>query len=437
MKCGLATRGAVAVVAALALAACGASGDDGSDGAGHRRGTDSGSSGTPTAKIRGVKAPERFSTDQAIALPESAGAGNVAIAGVQRPLPIALHKGVAYIARPDGMEIASGYVRSDPVRITPKHEPLTTIDDLGPMVGGNPARRPVITQYGGRTLALSSLITRVPGSGTTKGHDEVELMAVDANKATKAWSVEIPLAERYFSVDEGQSEVVGRSGDIVAVLAHGQLFGVDLGSRRKVWVAQGTYAEGAALADSSLVAVRLKEDGFDPPLVGIDPATGKQKWIHEGITVDNLAAAGPDTIITGGYVHDAEDDGALLLDAATGKELRRFPDGTPALGTCAYDNRSTTVCTAMEGVAAYDAATGERRWALPDDTGTRAAPNETLVREGLVYGTTENGPVVLDATTGEDKEDRPGIAPYISDGYVGIALAKKGDSTVTAYRVQG
>ncbi|WP_086172713.1 outer membrane protein assembly factor BamB family protein [Streptomyces pharetrae] len=436
MKRAVVTRSAVAMMAVLALAGCGASGGAGSKDTGSEGETGAGPSATPSEEMRAVKAPKRFSTDEAIVLPESAGAGNVAIAGVQHPLPIALHKGVAYIARPDGLEIAGGYFRSDPILITPEREPLSRLDDLGPVVGGNTARRPVVTEYGGKTLALAALVGRVQGSGTTKGHDAVELMAVDTSQGTKAWSVEIPLAEGHYSVEEGQSEVVGHSGRVVVVMGHGQLFGVDLDSRRKVWAAPGDFQEGAVLVGGTVVGLRTEKGGSDREVVGIDPATGEQRWLLPGVAAERLSAAGPKTVVVKGYVADTPDDGALLVDAVSGDQVRQFPEDTAADGTCTYDGLSTTVCTDADRVAAYDAATGEQRWALPDEAGTRAAPEVTLVREGLVYGTTaENGPVVVDATTGEDAETQPGIAPYVSDGYVGIAPAEE-DNAVTAYRVR-
>ncbi|MBW5423485.1 PQQ-binding-like beta-propeller repeat protein [Streptomyces sp. BG9H] len=432
-------RGLAAVAALILTAGCGGAEEDGKSAA---HGGDAGKSAVPKGPaMREVKAPVRFSTGQAVALPDSAGAGNVAIAGLQHPLPVALHKGMVVITRPDGMEIANGYRDAEPSLITPKHEPLTTIDDLGAVVGSNPARRPIITEHEGKILALSSLVADVPGSGTTKGHHEVELIAAeldaDAGKAAKAWSARIPLAEFEYSldVDEEDTEVVGVTGGIAAVYAQGKLFGVDLGSHRKVWTAPGTYADGAVLAGGKLVALRDHE-GDDRRPVGLDPADGRQKWVMDELAADDLTAAGPGTVIVGGYL-TGDDEGekeTALIDAATRKKIRTF-DETAQTGDCAYDGRSTTVCTGGDSVTAYDPGTGKVRWALPDKSENRVAPKVTLVRAGLVYGTTENGPVVLDATTGADKEDNPGIAPYFSDGYVGIALAES-DNTVTAYRVE-
>ncbi|KIZ15930.1 hypothetical protein [Streptomyces natalensis] len=45
------------------------------------------------------------------------------------------------------------------------------------------------------------------------------------------------------------------------------------------------------------------------------------------------------------------------------------------------------------------------------------APKVTGAWHGMVYGETEqNGPAVLDALTGKDKEASSGAAPYWTDG---------------------
>ncbi|WPO76725.1 PQQ-binding-like beta-propeller repeat protein [Streptomyces sp. KN37] len=388
--------------------------------------------------MREVKAPVHFSTQKAVALPEAAGAGNISIGGQQLPLPLALHKGVAYIARPDGMEIASGVRKTDPVLLTPAHEPLSTLDDLEATgtVGSNPARRPVIAESKGKTLALSSVVTKVPGSGTTKGHHEVELLVADTDTAARAWSARIPLGEMQnaLDVEEEDTEVVGLYGDTVALYAQGRLFGVHVDSHQKVWTAPGTYAPGAVLAGGKLVALRDHTDGTRRP-VGLNPADGSQKWALDDVSAETLNAASPSTVIVGGYLSSEDSrDGSVLLDAASSKRIETY-DGIMAADSCDYDGRSTTICTGADSVVAYNAQTGKERWTLPDKSGNRVAPEVTLVRAGLVYGTTENGPVVLDSTTGADQEDEPGIAPYFSDGYVGIAVTDS-DHTVTAYRTE-
>lgn len=429
------SMGCLAAAALMLVAGCG--GSDGDDKATAQGDAGPGtSSNAPGPGIRAVKAPVRFSTEKPVALPESAGAGNISIGGLQHPLPLALHHGTVYIARPDGMEIASTMRKTAPVLVAPRHEPLVGMDDLGMTVGSNPAQRPVIAKHGDKTLALSSLITQVPGSGTTKGHHEVELLAADTDKAARAWSARIPLGEMEYTVDvaEEDTEVVGLHQDTVIVFAQGRLFGVDVNSHQKVWTAPGTHAAGAVLAAGKVVALRDEENGARHP-VGLDPTDGHQAWALKDLAADALVAASPDTVLVGGDLTAQDYDnkaGAVLLEGATSKRIKTYGREL-SVNRCHYDDHATTICTGMDSIVAYNAQTGSTRWKLP--SGNRIAPNVTLVRAGLVYGTTENGPVVLDATTGADKEDQPGIAPYFSDGYVGIALTKS-DQTVAAYRIE-
>ncbi|MEU1132973.1 PQQ-binding-like beta-propeller repeat protein [Streptomyces sp. NPDC005900] len=428
------TGGLAAAAVLMLLPGC-----DGSDGDDKRAAHDEDPNKPASAQgpaIREVKAPVHFSVGKAVALPESAGAGNISIKGLQYPLPLALHRGTAYIARPDGMEIASGYRKAAPVLLTPKHEPLTSMDDLGATVGSNPARRPVIAKSKGKTLALSSVVTAVSGSGTTKGHHEVELLVADTDTATKAWSARVPLGEMEYTLDveEEDTEVVGLYRDTVALYAQGRLFGVNVETHQKVWTAPGTYAAGAVLAAGKLVALRDGADG-DRRAVGLDPSDGSQKWAIDDVSAETLNAASPDTVVLGGHLNsDDSKDGSVLLEAASSKRIKTY-EGIMRADSCDYDGRSTTICAGADSVVAYNAQTGQERWTLPDKSGNRVAPEVTLVRAGLVYGTTENGPVVLDSTTGADKEAQPGIAPYFTDGYVGIALTDS-EHTVTAYRTE-
>ncbi|MEU7508982.1 hypothetical protein [Streptomyces lavendulae] len=46
----------------------------------------------------------------------------------------------------------------------------------------------------------------------------------------------------------------------------------------------------------------------------------------------------------------------------------------------------------------------------------------TAVWHGRIYGSTDSGPLALDARTGDDLPAAPGIAPYAVNEYVGLAL---------------
>ncbi|MFF7614589.1 hypothetical protein [Streptomyces lavendulae] len=46
----------------------------------------------------------------------------------------------------------------------------------------------------------------------------------------------------------------------------------------------------------------------------------------------------------------------------------------------------------------------------------------TAVWHGRIYGSTDSGPLALDARTDDDLPAAPGIAPYAVNEYVGLAL---------------
>ncbi|MFI2077543.1 outer membrane protein assembly factor BamB family protein [Streptomyces triculaminicus] len=390
---------------------------------------------------KGFTAPTKFSPDPVIALPDSATQGKVYIGGDLPPPPIALHQGTVFISRPDGLDVVSSYGKSFPATITPEHSPVLRLESTGGgFVGNNPAHAPLITSFGGKTWVLSAVVAEVTGSGTTKSHDVVELMAVDtANTRTKAWFTEtkVTVEDRY-SRDRGEAHVVGRGGNTVVILSRGQLFGVDLTSRRHLWTAQGTYDEGAVVIGDRVIALRDRPEGGDQ-VVGISTADGKDLWTSPRAARDELSVAGPDTVMTYEKAEQQGGDRHHLLNAATGEIQAILPKDAPSSG-CTYDGAAVTVCTDGRGsdrkIAAYNPKNGQEVWRLPDAAGTRVAPSINLVRAGLIYGMANGNPVVLDAASGKDKENQPGVAPHLTDGYVGITETKDGRG-LSAYRAVG
>lgn len=431
------TACAMATAVLVALTACGA----GNDGAARPKAdgklpTDQ----TAVPAPKKVAAPVKFTKGDAITLPESASRGeHDKAAPMLRPLPVALHKGVAYIARPDGLDVVSGYQRGTPVTIKPQYTPGTKLKYVTRW-GENPAQAPLITSYEGRTLVLSTLVTEKAGTGTTASRAMLELMATDADTAKKAWFAEIDLGASDHTLDRRlSSAVLGRSGDTVVVSAFDKIFGIDLKTQKHAWTAKGTYEQrrGAAVVGDMVVAVRSGEF-FRGTVVGLRPADGSEAWVSPR-TGDAVSTAGTDAVMA---MEDGEEYTTVphLLDAATGKIRRVLPEEAPG-SDCRYDGTSVAVCARGEfgegELAAYDFKTGKELWRLPDEAGTRVVPNVTLVQEGLVYAFTDNGPTVLDAATGEDKEAQPGIAPYATDGHVGLGLDFDTDEdqyVVTAYR---
>lgn len=112
---------------------------------------------------------------------------------------------------------------------------------------------------------------------------------------------------------------------------------------------------------------------------------------------------------------------------------------------CFYDQASLTLCAYAaqyqpgdQQVFAFDPANPhDPLWQPPDPGHTRVAPTVTAVWNGAVYGITENGPVVLDARTGADRNAHPGAAPALVDPYFAIDTIVDGfgiNSTVALSR---
>jgi hypothetical protein len=73
-------------------------------------------------------------------------------------------------------------------------------------------------------------------------------------------------------------------------------------------------------------------------------------------------------------------------------------------------------------------------------TGTpacHAQPLGTIGRHHPACTAHQQRPVVLDARTGADRSDEPGIAPFVVDAYWGIALDKGGGQVLRAYPAVG
>jgi PQQ-like domain len=122
-----------------------------------------------------------------------------------------------------------------------------------------------------------------------------------------------------------------------------------------------------------------------------------------------------------------------LLDNATGAVKYRL-DAETISATCFFDGDVTILCHRYASgahmgdgwlLAAFD-RDGTLLWSLPDTT-NRLMPAITVAWLGVAYGCTKNGPIVLDARTGADRETRPGMPAAYTNAYVGLGWPKCDD----------
>lgn len=418
IPCMLATAMALSLVAA-----CGSAGSrPGSDTRGSAR-----QSALSAPARQAYDPPAAFDGTRGIALP-SAALGKVTITGnVRRPIPVALDSTTAYVAATDSLQavdLTTGKVTGTLGPRNPAARPSSTLYD------GNPADAPLIATVDGKTDAVAAFLEKVPGQGTTAGHLSVELAAMDTGTRQAAWSLLLDVPDGAldpYSTSPSATLLGVHGGTAVVEItdgSHGTAVAVDLRTQKPLWQKEAFLP--MALTGSQVVGVALKDaSGIEQNVSALDIADGHQVWSLPkdtyGTTID---AAGPTMIMVSARDYESGASSAQLLDAATGHSALDLGGGL-AGSRCWYDDRSVIVCATGSATVAVNATDGHPLWSLPDDTHHRVAPKVSAAWHGQVYGTTENGPVILDARTGADRPGSPTIAPLLVDGYVGLALGDK------------
>ncbi|WP_344446192.1 PQQ-binding-like beta-propeller repeat protein [Kitasatospora nipponensis] len=423
----------LATTAALALlTACGSSGGAGAGGDARPPGPSvpQVTAGSATPARQSYDPPTAFDQAMGVPMPPAASLGRVTLGGsVVKPLPVALDGLTAYVAATDGLQavdVTSGKVVGGLAPANPALRPSSTLSN------DNPATAPVIATVGGRSEVLVAFLEKVPGQGTTAGHDAIELAAMDAGTHQSAWTLSLDVPDGVLDPYDTRSTgtLLGVRGSTavlqVADSSHGAALAVDLTARKLLW--QQTSFTPKALTDSGVVGIVPKDPaGVQQNVSALALADGHPLWNSPKDSYQTaIAPAGPTTVAVWDRDYGSGKSEARLLDAATGHPTVDL--GTDLTGTdCRYDDRSVTVCSTGGTVVAVDATTGQQLWKLPDDAAHRVAPKVSAVWHGLVYGTTENGPVILDARSGADHPGTPAAAPVLVNGYSGLALSDKQD----------
>ncbi|MCD2190162.1 PQQ-like beta-propeller repeat protein [Actinomycetospora soli] len=354
--------------------------------------------------------------------------------GVRPELPVALDGTTIWLADSGGLARADSTGAAVAVPLPPDR-----------WVAGAP--RPVPAAG----LVVAAAASTVPGSGTTPPGLALELLAVPRSQAgepdpTLAFSVGAPLpwseAPRSVRTAVAGVAVVG-VGRRVAVLTAAtstrrSTVAVDLDARRVLWVADGVLAgavvdgrapDGAPPPGTPPVDVPVAVGAAVPPgggagyspssVVGLDVDSGARRWsADDGSTALSVHRAGPGTVTVAGRRPTSARAFLTVYDAGGGARNGVDLGTATAPPECTWDEAATTVCSGSNRTFALDAPTGAVLWSLP--AGGRVAPAVTTAWHGAVYGTTVNGPVVVDARTGRDRNPAPGAAPVVVDAYLGV-----------------
>jgi outer membrane protein assembly factor BamB len=418
---------AAAVTVIAAAGACGSSGTAaGSSGAGGP-----GSSGasqpanggggkavaaSPTA-LKKYDPPTKFGSAGA-ALPPEANIGTTTFGGyIAAGLPVTLSGSVAYVAASDSVQAVDLTSGAQLWRVVPTDKPVSADGQRhvpGPFV--------VAGTNGGSTVYCAFAVT-VAGKGTTPSQLAMELQAIDPATGKALWSATVPQQDQSKQYATEAASVVGVDADAVVVAETDEFgsatYAISPTTHQQLWAKDKFVPD--VLLDGTVVGVS-RPDSVTGLVTAFDAATGTQRWAWSDrkYTAAHFTQAGPDMVAFSGKDYDSLKPVSEFSDPKTGKTLAT----ANLVGDCVYDQQATAICAANDGAVgqqlqAFDATNGHPLWQLPDSGSNRIAPRVTAVWHGAVYGTTSNGAVILDAHTGADKQDSPGLAPSVVDEYFG------------------
>ncbi|WP_370063176.1 hypothetical protein [Streptacidiphilus sp. MAP5-3] len=349
----------------------------------------------------------------------------------------------AYIAAADSMQVVDTRSGRGLLTVAPSYA-STVSNDTG--VNESPIQAPGLTVVDGKTLAITPFAVSVPGHGTSSGYDAVQIVAVDTTLNQQAWTATFPDIPGSAWGESGMGLAVtllGVDGTIAVISVttedHSSVYAFDLSARKLVWqqdnfmamtlAAGNVIGSGGASASSSYTRQQV---------TALNISTGHQSWSALDVYGLQASTASPTLVAIAANDYNSGDSFFKLLNATTGATVQTWSsDGTDTT-TCTFDDIDTTVCSGSSTVLAINPTTGATLWQLPDAATNRIAPTVTDVWHGLIYGTTPNGPVVLDAKTGKDRNDTPGVAPSLVDSNVALALDPAGtDNSIHAYAAIG
>ncbi|WP_018588986.1 hypothetical protein [Salinispora arenicola] len=329
-----------------------------------------------------------------------------------------LHDTTLFAATAAGLLVVDALTGAVEATIPPEHEAINGVahrDPDGP---------PVLADVADQLAVLTAFPVSIPGQGTTPARTAIELMAVRAADARRlpAIVVDVPADAT------GPTVVVGTAGPVVVLRSGTTTYGINLTSKTLTWQ-KANFTATTVAGDVAVGALAVSAASAKQHSAAVDAIDGTPRWTDPQESSHVLVqSAGPKYVMVTGHDYGNGRGYYRLVAAATGKAIEsdQSSGSLPYRIACRYDQTSTTICATDTWTGGYDAETGKLLWDLPDDAANRTAVKVTTAWHGAVYGTTDNGPLVLDARTGADRQPTPGAAPYLVSGYVGVASNPNG-----------
>jgi len=185
------------------------------------------------------------------------------------------------------------------------------------------------------------------------------------------------------------------------------LIALDPKTGEQRWRAVGVHAPGAAdplhvIAGGRVVYACGSVDSFK----GVDQANGSELWTVPAdlVTLDPAPVVGGGLLFCGG---SRPEEGLCAYDATTGQKRWTFNTGDPVQANPVVGGTTVYVGTGRGTVFAIEAATGQARWRHALDPSARLPPqvdSSPVLAGGILYVVTEGNLLyALDAATGDEK----------------------------------
>lgn len=301
--------------------------------------------------------------------------------------------------------------------------------DRRPSGGSSQLGDPVISETPAGRLAMGAFPVEIEGRGTVPRSKAIELVTADAATAQRLFNVTVPLPDSEITPGRGPGiravRLAGVRDGIAVVSAEtlegGLTAGIDLVNRRVTWTAPDLVAQ--LVVGDTVIAER--PDEVDPEMQGLGISDGGRRW--GGVTGGTAYQVGNELVMIAQTSFAPGKSGTSVVEAATGRE-RDTSLTKEGSWRCKYDQRSITVCQLSSGSRPYAIValdnSGREMWRIVRETGgSRVPPAVTAAWHGAVYGYTDAGPVVLDASTGADRTPAAAAAPILVNEYYGVTPA--------------
>ncbi|WP_157596662.1 outer membrane protein assembly factor BamB family protein [Saccharomonospora saliphila] len=278
---------------------------------------------------------------------------------------------------------------------------------------------PATATLGDRHVVLLAGTRVIEGSGTYRDQYDYVFRAHDAGTGDKVW-------QRVVEVDSGAGvshQVIGANSEYTVIETASKTYVLRTSDGETVW--SSADIDPVVLAGDTLVV--HEETGFTSARpVGLDAADGDRLWEGPGVDyvsgtlADQISVVTPTTVVLrakqadgAGSVHET-----YLVSVDDGS-VRETLEGE---WSCRHGT-DTIVCGTGGGMVAFDAESVETLWELPDDR--REAPTLHAVHNGVVYVSSSDGLMTLDARSGSDLDHGLGLSGgRIVDVRPGYALVE-------------